>query len=104
MPVSLPFTIAGWAIDEAAAIGTGIDTVHVWAHPANGDAPIFLGVASYGDARPDIGEAFGEQFTGSSFSLAVYGLPRGTYDLVAYPHSSVIGDFRNAQVVRVTIP
>ena len=103
LPVSSPFTIAGWAIDEAAATGTGIDTVHVWAYPAAGGAPIFLGVAAYGDARPDIGALFGEQFTGASYSLAVDHLPQGTYDLVVYPHSAVAGDFRGAQVVRVTV-
>jgi len=103
LPVRNAFTIAGWAIDEAAASGTGIDTVHVWAYPVGGTPPIFLGVAEYGDARPDIGALFGVQFTGSSYSLAVEGLAPGSYDIVVYPHSSVTGDFHGAQVVRVTV-
>jgi hypothetical protein len=98
------FVIAGWTIEQAAESGTGIDAVHVWAYPANGDAPIFLGVASYGDVRPDIGSIFGDQFRGASYSLAVPHLQSGTYDLVVYPHSSVAGDFRGAQLVRVSVP
>jgi hypothetical protein len=97
------FTIAGWAIDLAATAGTGVDAVHVWAHPVTGASPIFLGAASYGEGRPDIGALFGAQFTGASFSLPVAGLAPGTYDVVVYPHSTVAGDFRGAQVVRVTV-
>ena len=26
----------------SSPLGTGVDTVHVWAYPANGAAPIFL--------------------------------------------------------------
>ena len=62
--------------------------------------PVFLGVAAYGDARPDIGALFGEQFTRASYSLTVEHLAPGTYDLVVYPHSAVTGDFHAAQVVR----
>ncbi len=101
--VDASLTIAGWAIDLAAEHGTGIDTVHVWAHPVTGAPPTFLGVAAYGDGRHDVGALFGGQFTGASFSLAVEGLARGAYDIVIYPHSAVTGDFRGARVVRVTV-
>jgi len=104
LPVSSSFTIAGWAIDEAATTGTGIDTVHVWAYPASGANPIFLGIADYGDARPDIGALFGEQFANASYSLDINDLAPGVYDLVVYPHSAVSGDFHGAQVVRVKVP
>ncbi len=97
------FVIAGWAIDQAALSGTGIDTVHVWAYPAAGGSPIFLGVANYGDTRPDIGSVFGDQFAPASYSLVVPYLDSGTYDIVVYPHSTVTGDFRGAKVVRVRI-
>jgi len=40
--------IAGWAFDATAATGTGIATLHVWAFPASGAAPQFVGVAAYG--------------------------------------------------------
>jgi hypothetical protein len=102
--VESSFVVAGWAIDEAAASGTGINTVHVWAFPAAGGAPVFLGAAAYGDTRPDIGALFGDQFANASFSLPVENLPAGTYDIVAYPRSTVAGDFQGAKVVRVTVP
>jgi len=101
--VSSSFEIAGWAIDEAAKTGTGIDAVHVWAYPATGAAPIFLGVAKYGDARPDIAALFGDEFLPSSYSLGVHDLAPGTYDVVVYPHSAVTGDFHGAKVVRVIV-
>jgi hypothetical protein len=103
LPVASSFVVAGWAIEQAAATGTGIDTVHMWAYPATGAAPIFLGVAAYGDARPDIGALFGDQFTDASFSLTVNNLAPGAYDIVVYPHSAVTGGFHGAQVVRVTV-
>jgi YVTN family beta-propeller protein len=96
------FTIAGWAIDLAAGGGTGIDTVHVWAYPVGGGAPIFIGVASYGDARADIRAIFGDQFAGAAYSITA-ALPAGAYELVVYPHSFVTGDFRGARVIRITV-
>ena len=50
--------IAGWAIDRGAANGTGVDGVVVYAYGSNGVAQ-FLGSATYGVARPDIGGALG---------------------------------------------
>ena len=52
-----PFSVAGWAVDLVAQTGTGVDAVHVWAYPnpGSGAAAIFLGAATYGGARPDIG-------------------------------------------------
>jgi hypothetical protein len=100
-PLPSSLIIEGWAIDQAAKAGSGIDAVHVWAYPAMG-SPIFLGVADYGDDRPDIGALFGERFTNSAFSLAV-DLPPGSYEIVVYPHSAVVGDFHGAQSVRVTV-
>jgi hypothetical protein len=102
--VSSSFVVAGWTIDQAATAGTGIDSVHVWAFPATGAAPIFLGQAVYGDLRHDISALFGDQFGGASYTLAVGHLASGTYDVVVYPHSAVTGDFHGAKVVRVTVP
>lgn len=101
--VNSPFVVAGWAVDLAAATGSGVDTVHVWAYPASGAAPIFLGVAHYGDTRPDIGWLFGDQFSPASYSLPVLQLAPGDYNLVVYPHSAVLGDFQGARVVRVRV-
>ncbi len=63
-----PLEVQGWAVDGAATSGTGMDAVHVWAYPASGD-PVFLGVATYGLARTDVGTLHGAQFTASGFSL-----------------------------------
>jgi subtilisin len=102
--VSRPFLVAGWALDLAAASGTGVDTLHVWAHPVGGGAPVFLGAVSYGGSRPDVGSLFGSQFTNSGFGLiGGAGLAPGAYDLVVYLHSTVAGAFVDARVVRVTV-
>jgi YD repeat-containing protein len=34
--VNQSFTISGWAIEQAAASGTGVNTVHIWAYPNPG--------------------------------------------------------------------
>jgi len=101
--VSAPFTVAGWAVDLASEDGAGIDTVHMWAYPLDGSAPIWLGVAEHGDRRPDVGKLYGVAFTNSSYSLEVGGLAPGAYDLVVYPHRARTNAFEGAQIVRVTV-
>jgi hypothetical protein len=102
--VEQPMVVAGWALDLGAALGTGVDTVHVWASPAQGGAPIFLGVAAYGDVRKDVGQAFGAQFDQSSYGLtAAARLEPGTYDVVVYAHRVATGTFDLAQKVRVEV-
>jgi hypothetical protein len=94
--------VAGWAIDLTAASGTGVDAVYVWAYPANGSAAQFLGVAAYGLARPDIGGAFGSQFTNSGYALNVAVNP-GTYQIVAFAHSAVGGTFKAVAAPNVIV-
>jgi glucose/arabinose dehydrogenase len=98
-----PFTVAGWALDLAAASGTGVDAVHVWAVPASGAAPVFLGVAGYGTSRPDVGTVFGSRFIPSGYGLSANGLASGAYQVVVYAHSSVTNSFSNAQGVAITV-
>ncbi len=101
--VQQPFLVAGWAIDRAAAEGTGVDAVHVYAFPADasgavtGAPPIFLGGAQYGFSRPDVGAVYGSQFTNSGYQLWVSGLPPGYYSLVAYAHSTTSGAWQYSQ-------
>jgi hypothetical protein len=97
--------LSGWALDRAATSGTGVDAVHVYAYPnpGSGAAPIFLGVASYGSSRPDVGAAYGTRFTNSGFTLPVVGLANGTYDIRFYGRSTVTGTFNAVQTRRVTI-
>jgi hypothetical protein len=96
------FTVAGWVVDLGTDANTGIDAVHVWAYPTSGPAK-FLGVASYGGTRSDVGAIYGVQFSNSGFALAVSGLGMGTYTLVVYPHSSVTGQFAAPKTVLVTV-
>jgi glucose/arabinose dehydrogenase len=99
------FTLSGWALDLAASSGTGVDTIHVWAYPnpGSGTPPVFLGAAAYGTSRPDVGAAFGAQFTNTGYSLAVSNLAVGVYQLVVFAHSTVSGIFDNAAAVNVTV-
>ena len=98
-----PFTISGWGIDLSTAAGTGADTVHVWATPANGGSPVMLG-ASYGIPRDNVAAAYGPQFRNSGFSISASGLAPGSYVIVAHLHSTVTGDFTYSQSVTVTVP
>jgi len=102
--VNQPFHVAGWSIDTAAASGTGIDTIHVWAHPTTGGPPVFVGVPALGGIRPDVAAVFGNARYGpSGYNMAASGLAPGTYDLVVYSHSTVTNDFSASQSVRVTV-
>ncbi len=101
--VSGPFLVGGWAIDAGATSGSGVDAVHVWAFPTTGAAPTFLGAANLGVARPDVGNAFGQQFSASGFELTASIATPGTYDLNVYAHSTVNGTFNDVQTVRVTV-
>jgi hypothetical protein len=95
-------SVAGWAVDIGSATGTGVDTVHVWAYPTSGAAPIWVGVANYGNIqRPDVAAyAGGSRFTPSGFTVSGT-LPTGDYNMVAFAHSTVTNTFNN--VVQITI-
>lgn len=100
------FTVAGWAIDRGAALGTGIDAVHVWAFPLTGTsvgAGIFLGAAGLGGSRSDVGAVYGAQFSASGFSLAAANLPAGRYRLTAYAESALAEAFSLARSVDITV-
>jgi hypothetical protein len=94
--------VAGWALDRGAPSGTGVNAVHVWALPANGNSPVFLGVASYGLSRPDIGGIFGSAFTNSGYVL-VGTLPPGTYTIAAFAFSTVTNTFNNVRTANVIV-
>ena len=101
--VRQPFAIAGWALDATAQTGTGITTLHVWAFPASGAAPRFVGVAGYGGARPDVGAAFGTQFTPSGFSIEVSGFAPGAYQFMVFGWVAALNGFNVVRTVNVTI-
>jgi hypothetical protein len=101
--VSLPFVIAGWAVDLDAHAGSGVSTLHVWAYPDGGGAPLFVGATAYGGERPDVGAIFGGRFEQSGYSLTVRHLPAGSYRLAVFAWSNVVGGFIPARVVVVTV-
>jgi phospholipase D-like protein len=102
--VGRTFIASGWALDRAAWTGTGADTVHVYAQPTAGGAAIFLGAATYGLSRPDVGAVFGSRFTNSGFQLTASRVPPGNYTITAYMHSTYTGTFVTAQsATNVTI-
>ena len=103
--VASTFHIGGWAADLRAAGSSGVDAVHVWAYPnpGSGAPAIFLGSASYGAPRPDVGAAFGSQFSNSGYNIVVGPLAPGLYDVVVFIHSTVTNTFPMNRVVRVTV-
>ena len=64
---------------------------------------IFLGAATYGGQRPDVGAYYGSRFTPSGYGLSVSGLSPGTYQLVVFGHSTVTDAFTNVRTVTVTV-
>jgi hypothetical protein len=99
-----PFVIGGWAVDAGAPSGSGVDAVHVYAFPAGGGAPVFLGPAEYFVRRDDLGAALGSRFTFSGYQLRVSSLAPGTYTLQVYAHSTLTNTFNNTRAVSVSIP
>jgi hypothetical protein len=101
--VGQPVTVRGWAVDGTAATGTGVDVVHVYATPPGG-AMAFLGAATYGLSRPDVGAAHGARFTNSGYTLtAASALPPGPYTITVYAHSTATGSFSTTASVAVTL-
>lgn len=102
--VSNGFTLAGWAVDLGASSGTGIASVEAYAFPTAGGSQIFLGTATYGGARSDIGALFGTRFTNSGYALTVNNLtPGSSYRIVVYAKSTMTNAVANTATVTVTI-
>jgi hypothetical protein len=96
------FSVAGWAIDQAAGNDAGVDAIDIWAYPASGAAPVYVASAAYGVSRPDIGAAFGAQFAGSGFQASGRLAP-GSYQLVVFARSRLTGTFNNVRKIAVTV-
>lgn len=101
--VSQPFRITGWAADMTVPDGTGVDLVHVHAYPAAGGAPIFVGAATYGTSRPDVGLYFGEQPFSGGFETDISTLPPGRYTLVVSGRTTATGTFEVSASVAVIV-
>jgi hypothetical protein len=102
--VTPTFQLAGWAIDSSAASGGGVDIVHAWAYRLDAAAsPLFLGQGSVNVSRPDVGAAFGSQFSEAGFSFLAQDVPPGRYQVVVYARSLVVGTFAAAASVNVVV-
>jgi len=96
-----PVTIAGFAADLAAQVGTGVDVIHIY---ANG---VFGGVATYGQYHAGAAAliAAGQlapRFLNVGFSHTL-NMPPGQFTIVAYARSVVSGTFNSAAVSPVTV-
>ena len=101
--VQQPFMIGGWAADLDAALDTGVATIHAWAYPSSGGAPIFLGAMVYGGVRADVAAVHGDQFKDSGFGLIVQGLAPGDYDLALFAWSTERVGFVTPKTVRISV-
>ena len=101
--VSSPFVVRGFALDGAAASGTGVNSVIAYAAPSAGGTPVSLGTAAYGLSRPDVAAVLGAGFQASGFSLTVSTLTPGTWDLAVLARSTVTGTYGAVYAVRVTV-
>jgi hypothetical protein len=98
------FTVAGWAADPRAAVGTGIDVVQAWAYPADGGDPVFVGDAAVGVTRPDVAAHFGDdRFRASGYGLTVQGLAPGRYMIAVFGRSTATHTYLPAATVNVTV-
>jgi len=103
MTMTVPFDVGGWALDRNSMNGTGVDAVHVWAFPTDGSPGTFVGIATYGGTRADVGGIYGSKFTNSGFGLHVRQLQAGRYQLTAFAHNSRTGTFNDARNTTITI-
>jgi hypothetical protein len=102
--VSNGFSLAGWAIDLSAPTGTGVNAVQAYAFPAGGGAGIYLGSASYGGPRSDVGAAFGGRFTNSGYGMTVANLtPGASYRIVVFARSTVTSTYSITATANVTV-
>jgi hypothetical protein len=98
------FRIAGWALDVGGAgSGSGMEAVHVWAFPAAGGSPTFVGAATLGDARPDVAAVYGPRAANAGYHLDVTGLPVGDYVLRVYAKALTLPSFTVERAVPITV-
>lgn len=95
--------VTGWALDPQAAIGAGIEAVHVWAVGPSG-TPVFLGVATLGADRPDVAASFGAAFGKAGFSLrSAVPLAAGPQSVTAYVWNQRTARWEDARTATVIV-
>jgi hypothetical protein len=98
--VTLPFLIAGWAVDLGALDGTGVDRVEVLEGGCEGAV---IGIATNGIDRPDVAETYGPQFAHSGWQFEVKLLRPGDYTLAVRTKSSGTDNYNQCQAIQVTV-
>ena len=99
-----PFAVGGWAIDRTSTVDSGIDAVQLWAYPAGGGAPMFIGTAVLEGHRPDVAGYYGAQYGASGFNLLVTaGIPPGDYQIAVFARRRSTQEFAPARLVGVTV-
>jgi endonuclease/exonuclease/phosphatase family metal-dependent hydrolase len=85
------FLISGWTLDPSATTSNGVSGLHIYAYPASGGAPQWVGAVSVTVSRPDVAAAYGKtQFTLSGFRMSVSSLAPGQYYLLAiFPYNTL---------------
>ena len=86
------FEVGGWALDNRAASGTGVDAIHVYIAPQDG-GQVYLGQASLGWTRSDVAALYGTQFAHAGYHFTVTGVPPGDYVLYLYGHTTTTNGF-----------
>jgi hypothetical protein len=78
--------------------------VHVWAQRLDvaNAAPVFVGEADLGGARPDVAAAFGAQFNTAGFNLVGGPLPAGRYAVTAYAWNRRTARWEDARTTTLT--
>lgn len=98
--VELPFLIAGWAVDLAAAEGTGVNRVEILEGGCEGTV---IGIATNSIDRPDVAETYGPQFAPSGWQFEVKLLRPGDYTLAVRTWSSGADNYNQCQAIQVTV-
>jgi hypothetical protein len=100
--------VEGWTLDPQATHGSGIGAVHVWATKKGSEhqgaaSPVFLGQATLGVARRDVGDRYGSQFNAAGFRLSLPRMDPGTYEIVVYAWSERTAQWAAARLTTVTV-
>jgi hypothetical protein len=97
------FTVGGWVALGGSRTGTGVDTIHIWAVPAAGGAPVFVGATSGGLSRPDIGAIHGGAAADSGYSVPAGPLAPGDYYLAVFARNALSVTFTAWKIIRITV-
>jgi hypothetical protein len=97
--------LEGWSLDPLSSDGAGIGRVHVWARRLDSaeQAPFFLGAATLGLTRTDVGDAYGRQFDRAGFALAFPPLGPGHYEVIVYAWSLRSGRWETARAINLRV-